>query len=98
MGNERPAWVKDVKVFVSFTLLDAALVFFGVVCELQLRSEPVWLWCWYWVFAAPARAAGAAHCPQVLAWPILLANPLLYGLVWWGIWRAMKLFRTKPTD
>ncbi len=85
-------------MFAGLSLLNLALVFVGVLLELQIGSQPLWLECWYWVFAAPIKLAVVAHCPEVWLWRILALNPLIYGLMWWTVWRLFKLFWTKPAD
>ena len=100
MTKRTRPWVKDVKVFAGFALLN---LFLTIPCGVSMTGgtrSSVGGWkadLWYWVFATPttlARELGWGEVAAAMFW----VNPLIYGLIWWGLWRAVKLFRTKPAD
>ena len=99
MAKQRPAWVKDVKVFGWFTLLNGVLVFVGIFGTIQCGWGQFGV-AWLWVFSFPCSLAGALglRVDQWVAWTLVCLSTLLYGLMWWGIWKAVKLFRAKPAD
>lgn len=94
-------WLKDVLVFVGFTILDGLLMAAGYVALILTKSPPavpMWLECWWWVFGAPVWLAVKAGCTAEWGWPIFWANPFVYGLLWWAIWKLAKLCWPKRAE
>jgi hypothetical protein len=100
MANRMRPWQKDVLVFIGFTLLDGALMAVGYASAAQfgfMNPLPVWLECWWWVCGAPIWFVRTTGIGVAWGWPILWANPFIYGLMWWGAWRLLMLLRTNPS-
>jgi len=96
-GRKRLA---DVRVFLVFSLLNLALLCGGgaviVSCGVAVgfNTDPV-IDVWLWVFAFPCQAASSLGS-ETLAFAFLFVNPFAYGLVWWFLWKMVRLMLTKP--
>lgn len=94
VSRVRP-WVKDATAFLGFVLINAALLWLGLTLYRSWdRGEPEWVHWWLWAIAAPVWAAHSANQSE-LFWPLVWLNPLVYGAVWWFLWRMLRLIRTK---
>lgn len=62
----------------------------------RFNADPV-LDVWLWVFAFPIQAAHSLGWDS-LALALLFVNPFIYGLVWWFLWKMLRLMRAKPAD
>jgi hypothetical protein len=99
MADRTWAWVKNLLVIAALALLNIFLTFpCGTVFVTSVPSmggvQPLQVW--YWVFAAPVVIAREIDSDWAL--PAIFINPLLYGLIWWGMWRMFRLMRAKPTE
>ncbi len=98
MTKQPRPWVKDVLVFAVATLVSLVLTCGGPPLAERLDAsgcprlvaEAV-----PFVFITPAWVARELGVEDLILVLIAL-NPLLYGLMWWGAWRIVKLLRTKP--
>lgn len=96
-AKTRRAWVKDVAVFAGMAALNLILIYpCGVVIVLSEFPKKGFgvSDAWYWVFATPTMLVNELGW-QGLADVLLWFNPLIYGLMWWLLWRMIRLMRSK---
>lgn len=86
----------SLRVFVWACVANLALMVLGLVAARDWPAEAESL---FWVVATPPMAlhtVGFGFGWNLWLW--LVVNPLIYGSMWWMIWRMWKLMRQKPPE
>ena len=97
--KQQPEWVKGFLVFVVFMLLDAAMIFAGVVASLLWGYDKAAAEIWLWIVAFPVSLAHSLFGLDEVTFPLLLLlNPLIYGAMALAVWWMEKRFRSKPAE
>ena len=86
---------RTVITFVVCALLNVALLactFPIYIVEPGGPQAGVYSTTWLWVFAFPPSVVLSLGL-EPLAIPLLVANPIIYGLIWTRAWQMYRLFR-----
>ena len=91
----RPRMTIASPAFLGFVLLNAVLMCIGIKLWFEWGPRtPDWLNWWMWTFAAPAWAIRVFQNKE-LFWTTIWINPVLYGAIWWLMWRFARVMRSK---
>lgn len=92
----KPPWLTDAKVVGRFALLNFLLICVGMCCWGGVLDRVGAVW--FWVFAFPGSAAAALVGWGPVPWVLLALNPLIYGVMWWFVWKMVRLMRPKVDE
>lgn len=99
--EEKPTpWSRNLLVFIRCCFLNLVILcmwpclsgFDGRTPPGSLKAADVWAW----MFAFPARSM--KDVDERFAIVLLIVNPLIYGVMWWFVWRMWRLMRRKPPE